>query len=134
MDEPIKLYRGTGLSTFTKNEQYGKLFEGLDINNLDNVYAVLKGLEGKKVSDKGYLGTSPTSSGAFTYKPLMFEILATEGTKGAYINEISNGYNIEYEFLLARDTDLKIVSVSLPEVNPQNPLGSKVIVVKCITV
>ena len=59
-------------------------------------------------------------------KRIVLDIVAEDGTKGAYINQLSQNYG-ENEVLLAAGTKLKMVSVEAP----QKINGQPKIVIKC---
>lgn len=129
LDTNMRLYRGDKVTPFTQN--YPELFEGIDINDLDSVYASLKTLEGRKLTDKGYFSTSPGYNTSFAVDedcPIVYEILAPEGTEGAYVNSIS-GNSGECEVLLARNTEMRLIEVQPPKIDIN---GNLKIVLKCI--
>lgn len=133
LEASTEIYRAVGVSAFTsQNSTYAALFNGIDVNDLNQVYSVLKVLEGKDFGDLGYMSTSPAYSASFAKYgscPIVLDIIADEGTPGAYINQISNFYNSENEFLLARDTVLQMVEVLAPE---KDINGLEKIVVRCV--
>lgn len=133
LETSTEIYRAVGVDAFkSKNSPYTALFNGIDVSDLNQVYSVLKVLEGKDFGDLGYMSTSPAYSTSFakygTY-PIVLDIIADEGTPGAYINQISEYYNEENEFLLARDTVLQMVEVLAPE---KDINGLEKIVVRCV--
>lgn len=132
LDEATEVYRAVDVGAFEKQQQYAALFKGIDQTNLKQVYSVLKVLEGKEFGDFGYMSASPgysTSFAKYTTCPIVLDIIADKGTKGAYINQISDYYNMENEFLLARKTSLEIIEVLAPEIDIN---GLEKIVVKCV--
>lgn len=133
LEASTEIYRAVGVSAFTsQNSTYAALFNGIDVSDLNQVYSVLKVLEGKDFGDLGYMSTSPAYSASFAKfqsYPIVLDIIADEGTSGAYINQISNFYNSENEFLLARDTVLQMVEVLAPE---KDINGLEKIVVRCV--
>ena len=133
LEASTEIYRAVGVSAFTsQNSTYAALFNGIDVYDLNQVYGVLKVLEGKDFGDLGYMSTSPAYSASFAKYgscPIVLDIIADEGTPGAYINQISNFYNSENEFLLARDTVLQMVEVLAPE---KDINGLEKIVVRCV--
>lgn len=133
LEASTEIYRAVGVSAFTsQNSTYAALFNGIDVYDLNQVYSVLKVLEGKDFGDLGYMSTSPAYSASFAKYgscPIVLDIIADEGTPGAYINQISNFYNSENEFLLARDTVLQMVEVLAPE---KDINGLEKIVVRCV--
>lgn len=133
LEASTEIYRAVGVSAFTsQNSTYAALFNGIDVYDLNQVYSVLKVLEGKDFGDLGYMSTSPAYSASFAKYgscPIVLDIIADEGTPGAYINQISDCYNRENEFLLARDTVLQMVEVLAPE---KDINGLEKIVVRCV--
>ena len=130
-----QLFRGISVGSFIKPfmKKYGALFN-FDMSNLDEVYASIKTLEGKEFGDLGYMSTSPgydTSFAKLSHYPVVLDITAPTGTKGAYINQISGFYNLENELLLARDTTLRITEILPPAVDTN---GNDKIVVKCVII
>ena len=130
-----QLFRGISVRSFIKPfmKKYGALFS-FDMSNLDEVYASIKTLEGKEFGDLGYMSTSPgydTSFANSSHYPVVLDITAPTGTKGAYINQISGFYNLENELLLARDTTLRITEILPPAVDTN---GNDKIVVKCVII
>ena len=130
IDGDTQLFRGIGLGSFTNQKAYEHVFDGIDTSNIDEVYAALKGIEGGYFTDAGYISTSPSYQHSFAKRPdkrIVLDIVAEDGTKGAYINQISKFYNSENEFLLAAGTKLKMVTVEAP----QKIDGQTKIVIKC---
>ena len=118
LDEPMLLYRGVKISSFTKqNQEYAELFEGMEDWIIDPkaTYGVLQSLIGEDFSDLGYMSTTPSYEASKKFGPtIILEIMADEGTEGAYINQISDYYNDENEFLLARGTVFEMLDVLPP--------------------
>ena len=133
LEAPTEIYRAVGVSAFTSQDQdYAGLFKGIPADDLPHIYGVLKQLVGEDFGDLGYMSTSPgysTSFAKMSSYPIVLDIIADEGTAGAYINQISNFYNSENEFLLARDTVLQMVEVLAPE---KDINGLEKIIVKCV--
>lgn len=133
LDEATEIYRAVGINAFkSQNSIYAALFKGIDINDLNQVYSVLKTLEGKNFSDLGYMSTSPAYSASFAkYEayPIVLDIIADKGTPGAYVNQISRFYNTENEFLLNRGTVLQMVEVLTPQ---KDVNGLRKIIIKCV--
>ena len=133
LEAPIQLYRAVKMSAFTaQNSNYAALFNGIAANDLNRIYGVLKTLEGEPFGDLGYMSTSPaysTSFAKYDSYPIVLDIIAPKGTRGAYINQISEYYNEENELLLARDTVLQMVEVLAPEKDID---GNVKIIVKCV--
>ena len=133
LERATEIYRAVGVSAFTSQDQdYAGLFKGIPADDLPHIYGVLKQLVGEDFGDLGYMSTSPgysTSFAKMSNYPIVLDIIADEGTAGAYINQISNFYNSENEFLLARDTVLQMVEVLAPE---KDINGLEKIIVKCV--
>jgi len=133
LEEATELYSGAKISSFIgKNNEYADLFDGIDTNNLSEVYRVLKNHIGKPLGNLGYISTSPSYSHSFAKLPecpIVLKIMAPQGTQGAYINQVSACYNEECEFLLARNPNLKMVDVSEPTIDVN---GLKKIIITCI--
>lgn len=133
LEASTEIYRAVDVSAFNhQNSTYAELFNGIYDFELNKVYNVLKVLEGKDFGDLGYMSTSPAYSASFAKSrnyPIVLDIIADEGTPGAYINQISKFYNCENEFLLARDTVLQMVEVLKPETDIN---GLEKIVIRCV--
>lgn len=133
LEVSTELYRAVKVNAFSsQNSTYAALFNDINVYDLNQVYKALKVLEGKDFGDLGYMSTSPgysTSFAKYVNYPIVLDIIADEGTQGAYINQISIFYNQENEFLLARDTVLQIVEVLEPE---RDIHGLEKIVIKCV--
>ncbi len=133
LEQATELYRGVNLSAFTaQSSVYAALFDGIAENDLPRISTTLETLIGKPFKDLSYVSTSPAYSTSFAKRmdcPIVLDIIAKKGTPGAYINQISDFYNLENEFLLARNTELTIVDVSSPvkDIN-----GLEKIIVKCV--
>ena len=65
--------------------------------------------------------------GSPEFARIVLEIVAEEGTPGAYINQVSQFYNQENEFLLAAGTKLEMVEVHQPTVID----GQEKIIITC---
>ncbi len=131
LTQDMVLYRGVGISPFSSI--YKEVFSGLTkYSDIDLIYASLSALVGKEIYDFAYLSTSPGYSTSFASNdayPVVLQIIAPKGTKGAYINRVSTHYNQENEFLLSRNTRLEIVEVIEPK---RYVTDAKKIIVKCI--
>jgi hypothetical protein len=68
-------------------------------------------LVGKDVIDKGFMSTSTLKEGFNASNDVIMEIAVPKGSKGAFINDLSGYQDQEYEFLLQRNTKLKIHEV-----------------------
>ena len=114
--EDAVLYRGVNLNSFAAQEGYGELFNGVNANDPVEIYATLSTLTGKTFHDKAYMSASPGLNTCFKNRKIILEIDTPKGSKGAYINQISDFYNSENEFLLPRDTSLKMAGVALKKI------------------
>lgn len=98
----IKVFRGTGAQAF-----------GTPGNNMS--LADLKKLEGKVISDPGFVSTTildEKSTGFdYTKKPIRMEIEVPPGTPGLYVSSATPGYASENEFILAAGTSFEIMEV-----------------------
>ena len=66
----------------------------LENGDLKGIYQAIAALKGEKITDAGYMSSSPCYGASFcTFNPIALEIVAPEGTPGAYINQISEFYN-----------------------------------------
>ena len=133
LEVATELFRGVTVGSFLKqNSAYAELFDGVDKNDLNQVYATLSVLEGCTFGDLGYMSTSPCYSTSFAKDigyPIVLDIIADKGTQGAYINQVSEFHNSENEFILAKDTTLKMVKVFPPT---EDVNGLRKIVIQCI--
>ena len=133
LETKTQIYRAVDVDAFVfQDSSYAALFNGIDRSDLKQVYSVLKVLEGKKFGDLGYMSASPAYSASFAKLdryPIVLDIIADKGTQGAYINQISEYYNEENEFLFARDTVFEMVEVLAPE---KDINGLEKIVIKCV--
>lgn len=127
---PMKLFRGTKLDLCNADSSMRPFFDGVNMNDLDEVYAAFKTMEGQQLMDKAFLSTSPSYETSFAFKPeypLVFELVSEDGFGGAYINIMSNYYNMENEYLLRANTKFRIMDVSKDVINGQDK-----IIIKCI--
>lgn len=109
------VYRGTNTNALTFDKDIRRLLNGVDLSNSEELYIALKNVVGLKIRDLGFLSTSPgyqTSFAPRENKNVVFEIIVPNGTKGAYINQLSDFYNRENEYLLSYGTTLRILNVS----------------------
>ncbi len=124
------LYRGVNMTSFIKSnksilEEYQKYNE---VSDLEVIYKTLQKAIGKVICDPGYISASPGYETSYAKnRPIALEIIADENVKGAYINQVSQYYNAENEFLFARNTKLIIVDVALLKKDGQDR-----VVVRCI--
>lgn len=92
-----------GVSKFTGLKEYQ--FKECSIEELKNM------LKGKECTDKAFISTSIRDF-KDELRDVVYDIYIPKGTKGLYINELSTSYkDIEYEFLLQRETKFKIQEV-----------------------
>lgn len=67
-------------------------------------------LKGNTYTEKAFCSTSIRNfEGEF--REIVYDIVAPKNTNGLYINEISNYRNVEYEFLLQKNTEFKVQDV-----------------------
>ena len=77
----------------------------------DSIEELNKLLKGKECIDKAFISTSIRDF-KDELREVVYDIYMPKGTKGLYINELSTSYkDIEYEFLLQRETKFKIQEV-----------------------
>ncbi len=92
-----------GASKFTGLREYQ-----LKDNSIEDLNNILKG---KECTDKAFVSTSIRDF-KDELREVVYDIYIPKGTKGLYINELSTSYkDIEYEFLLQRETKFKIQEV-----------------------
>lgn len=92
-----------GASKFTGLKEYQ--LKQTSIEELNNI------LKGKECTDKAFISTSLRDFKE-ELREVVYDIYMPKGTKGLYINELSTSYkDIEYEFLLQRETKFKIQEV-----------------------
>ena len=132
LDENMVLYRAVTEKEFTRSSfPYKDVFEGINTSDTKQMYAALKSLEGASLDQYGYLSTSPgynTSFAKYDGYNIVYAIEAPEGTRGAYINQISSCYNMENEYLVDRGYSLKIKEVSPPVVDAEQ---REKIIIRC---
>ena len=87
----------------------------------------LAAMTGKEMTDKGFMSTSPFSSGNFGKNAVMY-IKAPKGTHGAYIAGIVSGdTKTEQEFLLPHGTSVEVTKAY----TTQNKYGDTIPVIEC---
>ncbi len=92
-----------GASKFTGLKEYQ--LKQTNIEELNNI------LKGKECTDKAFVSTSLRDFKE-ELREVVYDIYMPKGTKGLYINELSTSYkDVEYEFLLQRETKFKIQEV-----------------------
>lgn len=103
--EDTKLYRKIGVDGFSD-------LTNVKINNVNSFSTdeLRKMFVGKEYKDNAFISTSTVDRG-FESGGIHMQLYAPKGTKGTYINEISEYKNIEYEMLLQRGTKFKIIDV-----------------------
>lgn len=97
--QPFTVTRGMGLDGFGM----GRIGDG-------SVESIKDALTGTIVSDPGYLSTSIAPGGVFQNN-VRLVIEVPKGAKGMYVQEISH-HKSEYEFILARNTNIMITEVT----------------------
>lgn len=94
LDRDLLLLRGADISIFSEDVQ-------------ENIWDNPKMLVGTTFHDKGFMSTSISATNGFYKNGVLFHIKAPKGTKGAFVQPLSE-FASEYEYLLPRDTTLKI--------------------------
>ena len=118
LGEATLLYRGDNPKSLLHDKTFKDLLNGYDLEDNNEVVKALQGAIGLSINDLGFVSTSPgynTSFAGRDNKRVVFEIIAPEGTNGAYINQISEFYNKENEYLLNYKTNQRILDVYLGE-------------------
>ena len=106
---------------------YGEsLIENKDWNDIHDIV-------GMTYRDLGYSSTTAlTGNGVATAKPYLFEIEIPAGKgRGAYVNRLAGlNKDVEYEFLVARDSKFKITGVKINDepIPPQTIIKMRMIV------
>lgn len=93
---------------------YRNVDAGFILDYFDALYEDTQALVGKELEEKGYTSTALIKSGVLTdeTKDCKIEMTIPAGKgRGAYINELSNYKDTEYEFLIARDSKFRITEV-----------------------
>ncbi len=114
LKENIKVYRGVG-----------QIFEDSIIEK--GKWSDIHEIVGKTYHDSGYGSTTVLSGNSVAKsKPVLFEIDIPAGKgRGAYINKLAGqNEDIEYEFLIARNSDFKITDVVINK----EPIPSQTII------
>ncbi|WP_426447586.1 ADP-ribosyltransferase [Paenibacillus sp. S-38] len=126
----ITKYTGSAYSTINKSLRAGNPPDDL-VNNISsglrkfeleehitvyrglysNIFGPVDEMVGLEVTDPGYMSTSLLSSTSFSGTVKM-EIKVPAGSRGALVNPISLFQDSEYEFLLDRNSTIKIVEAS----------------------
>ena len=99
LDRDVLLLRGSDIGIFSEEIQEG-IWDNPEM------------LVGTTFHDKGFMSTSISATNGFYKNGLLFHIKAPKGTKGAFVQPLSE-FGSEYEFLLPRGTTLKIVESRL---------------------
>ena len=101
LNKNMILYRGDKFN-------YLALWKDMPVKNFDDLCKYV----GKTVKCETYLSTGVTKDGSFGGE-VKWEIYAPVGTKGMYINDLSEYFkeDIEYEYLLDRNTKYRIDKV-----------------------
>jgi NAD+--asparagine ADP-ribosyltransferase len=86
-----------------------KVYRGIDRSALGNI----EGLVGKEYIDQAYMSSSIFADNSVLERgDCVMELLIPKGKgRGAYINELSAFKDKEYEFLVARGSKFRVVSV-----------------------
>ena len=121
LDSDRILYRG-----LRKANIFEGLLQDVDFRDPDAIYAALKGTEGIKLTDKGFMSTAKSMNGVMNGNITM-EIIAPKGTKGIDVQNFSTCLG-EEEFILSPNTQLLITDVSMGLGHD----GNKSVIVKCL--
>lgn len=121
LDSDRILYRG-----LRKANIFEGLLQDVDFRDPEAIYAALKGTEGIKLTDKGFMSTAKSMNGVMNGNITM-EIIAPKGTKGIDVQNFSTCLG-EEEFILSPNTQLLITDVSMGLGHD----GNKSVIVKCL--
>ena len=116
LGEDTLLYRGDNPKSLLYDKKMKEILSGVDLNNNEEVVLALQNAIGLSIQPLGFVSTSPgynTSFAGRENKRVVFEIIAPDGTNGAYINQISEFYNKENEYLLNYRIIQRILDVYL---------------------
>lgn len=114
----------TKSSIYEEHKQLLKDFNAVTGNLTSEINNLLTGI---RVKDKSYVATS-VNTVDFRFSDFIFEITANKGFKnGLLLEGVNRDKSItanrgEYEYLLNRNADIQIKSVSLKEYDPTKPL------------
>lgn len=119
------------INNATPLEKDTMLYRGLSGLYRDNELQSLESLwrqNGKTllINDEATLSTSLTPEKCYTQHEYVLKILAPAGTKGIYIESNVKGYD-QQEFLLPRNTAIKIYSVALDKKTGNITLSGKIV-------
>lgn len=114
--EDFVVHRGTSINAikglFSSKEEFDEVYEKCLMGEATQEYLDKKFIGGVLV-DKGFMSTSVLNHTAFE-KDIGYHINIPKGTKyGAYINELSNYKDKEYEFLLDKNLATEVTKVQL---------------------
>lgn len=101
IEENLVAWRGTYLNNFTQGEwlKNKPIAQWVD----------------QTIDDRAFSSTAVLKNSAFTSKPIFMQILVPKGSKGAYINAISNFKDVEYEMLFQKGSKFTIIEAEEKE-------------------
>ena len=103
------------LSSFELNDNI-TVYRNVDAEMFADYFDDTQKLVGKEITEKGYSSSSVIPSGAMTDKDCKIKIHVPSGKgRGAYINNLSDYKDEEYEFLISRNSKFKIIKVEETE-------------------
>ena len=107
------------------------LYRGVSDIYSDQKLQSLKGLWEREsrpllIEEKATLSTSLTAEACYSHHKNVLEILAPAGTKGIYLESDSGGYT-QQEFLLPRNTTIKIYSIAYDDSTGNFKLTGKIV-------
>ena len=94
-----------------------KVYRAIQPEAFEAYFDDIQQLVGTTYTDAGYMSSSPLKTSTAVNKDCIMELFIPQGKgRGAYINELSAQYKDgEYEFLIKRDAQFKIMSVEETE-------------------
>ena len=103
------------LSSFELDDDI-TVYRNVDAEMFADYFDDTQKLVGKEITEKGYSSSSVVQSGAMTDKDCKIKIHVPSGKgRGAYINNLSEYKDNEYEFLIPRNSKFRIVKVEETE-------------------
>ena len=109
-DMNLLLYKGDSILFASSDPVLSKMLEGIEEDDVENINSALQSAIGLTFTTNSFYSTSPAYWASFApNSDVVLEIIAPEGTNGAYVNTLGN-YNTENEFLLADGLELQILN------------------------